>query len=215
MNFQGFSADDFDTFMIPELDDRMTAIKQLIRPKFEFIGTHFVSSLTTLTGNDMFFHVAKHARRTKNPPNDTWVAFSSNARGYKMLPHFQVGLWGSHLFIIFAVIYEYPYKENLGITLAEQYHELKKQIPNNFVWSTDHTKPTATAQENLNDEQILHMFNRLQSIKKAEILCGVHIDKDDVINLNGKQLLNIIDTTFKTLMPLYELATSSSTVLSK
>ena len=39
-------------------------------------------------------HVAKHARRSVNPPIDTWVAFAPNKRGYKMLPHFQIGLLG-------------------------------------------------------------------------------------------------------------------------
>ena len=54
----------------------------------------------------MYPHIAKHARRTINPPNDTWISFSSNPRGYKMQPHFQIGLWETHLFIWYAVIYE-------------------------------------------------------------------------------------------------------------
>lgn len=31
-------------------------------------------------------------------PVDTWVAFAPNKRGYKMLPHFQIGLFKDHLF---------------------------------------------------------------------------------------------------------------------
>ena len=51
-----------------------------------------------------------------NPPKDSWVAFAPYKRGYKALPHFQIGLWGSHLFIILAVIYEAPDK----VAIAER-----------------------------------------------------------------------------------------------
>ncbi|WP_397261357.1 DUF1054 family protein [Peribacillus simplex] len=32
--------------------------------------------MSVLTGDEMYPHVAKHARRKVNPPNDTWVAFA-------------------------------------------------------------------------------------------------------------------------------------------
>ena len=50
--------------------------------------------------------MAKHARRTVNPPKDSWVAFAPYKRGYKSLPHFQIGLWRTHLFIVLVIIYE-------------------------------------------------------------------------------------------------------------
>ncbi len=37
-----------------------------------------------------------------NPPDDTWVSFSTNPRGYKMMPHFQIGLFGDHAFCMYS-----------------------------------------------------------------------------------------------------------------
>src|SRR5690606_10184335 len=96
--FNGFTQEDFDVFAIEGLEARMNGIKQQIRPKLEWLGQYFAPTLTMATGEEMFAHVAKHARRTINPPNDTWVAWANDKRGYKKHPHFQIGLWGTHLF---------------------------------------------------------------------------------------------------------------------
>lgn len=63
-----FQQEDFDVFAIDGLDQRMEAIKGIIRPKLEALGQHFAPALSVATGSEMFFHVAKHARRTVNPP---------------------------------------------------------------------------------------------------------------------------------------------------
>ena len=41
---------------------------------------------------EAFAHVAKHMRRTVNPPDDTWVAFAADKRGYKKHCHFKVAI---------------------------------------------------------------------------------------------------------------------------
>lgn len=88
MAFSGFSQDDFNVFRIEGLDARMEAIKTTIRPKFEQLSNHFAPTLSSLCGDEMFVHIAKHARRTVNPPADTWVAFANSKRGYKKAPSF-------------------------------------------------------------------------------------------------------------------------------
>lgn len=85
-----FTQTDFDVFNISGLENRMAALIENTRPKLEHLGEHFSSYITEMTGDETYAHVAKHARRTTNPPDDTWVAFSTNPRGYKMMPHFQI-----------------------------------------------------------------------------------------------------------------------------
>jgi uncharacterized protein YktB (UPF0637 family) len=206
MKFTGFTERDFEVFSIDGLDRRMDALKTNIRPKLEALGHHFAPTLSTLTGDEMSYHVARHARRTKNPPNDTWVAFANSKRGYKMLPHFQIGLWESHLFIWFAVIYEAPIKVEVGKSLKNQIDFVQKNIPDSFVWSGDHTKPEATAHNKLNNEELLALFNRVIDVKKAEILCGLHLNRNQVIEMEAEQLIEVIDLTFKRLIPLYRLS---------
>ncbi|MDT2047494.1 YktB family protein [Priestia flexa] len=204
--FAGFSEADFNVFTIDGLDERMEAIKTQIRPKFEELSTHFAPTLSSLTGDEMFVHVAKHARRTVNPPKDTWVAFAPNKRGYKMLPHFQIGLWGTHVFVWFAVIYEAPIKSAYGRILADQIDHIKEQIPQSFVWSKDHTKPAVEKMSALSETELKGLFERLEHVKKAEILCGINVSKEEAVNMTGQQWIDLIDDTFKTLTPLYELS---------
>ncbi|KMY49308.1 YktB family protein [Peribacillus loiseleuriae] len=205
MNVTSFSATDFNVFKIEGLDYRMQALKDRIRPKLDALGDHFASELSAMTGQELFPHVAKHARRTINPPNDTWVAFAASKRGYKMMPHFQIGLWGSHMFVWFAVIYEAPIKVQFGETLEKSVKNIKEMIPGNFVWSLDHTKPEVIPHNTLSLEELTAMFKRLQEVKKAEILCGIKIPREDAINLSNDEFFSTIHDAFVHLMPLYRL----------
>jgi uncharacterized protein YktB (UPF0637 family) len=206
MSFNGFTNADFDVFTQNGLEERMDQIKTIIRPKLEFLGNTFAPTLSSLTGIEMFHHVAKHARRTINPPNDTWVAFASSKRGYKMLPHFQIGLWETHLFVWFAVIYEAPVKEEFGKNLENHINEIVEIIPDHYMWSGDHMKPDATHMGEMKKNDLLALFRRLQTVKKAEILCGIQIPREQAVRLNGGELLEVINSVFVNLLPLYKLS---------
>lgn len=79
---------DFDVFAIEGFAPRMDAIKATLRPRLVAIAERLAPRVSELVGREMFVHVAKHARRTVNPPPETWAAFAHQARGYKKLPHF-------------------------------------------------------------------------------------------------------------------------------
>ncbi|MFJ7730094.1 YktB family protein [Neobacillus sp. NPDC097160] len=209
MDFNGFTNEDFDVFEIDGLEARMDSLKSAIRPKLEGLGDYFAPTLSTLTGDEMFVHVAKHARRTINPPKDTWVAFANNPRGYKMLPHFQIGLWNTHLFIWFAVIYEAPQKEIMGARFTKKAAKIFKEIPKDFVWSLDHMKPDTIPHKNLSKDNLLSYFERMQNVKKAELLCGYTIDREKTIELGSEGLIRQIEDVFNKVSPLYKIAQNS------
>jgi uncharacterized protein YktB (UPF0637 family) len=206
MDFSGFTTEDFDVFLIDGLEARMEALKTTIRPKLEKLGAYFAPTLSSLTGDEMFVHVAKHARRTINPPKDTWVAFAANPRGYKMMPHFQIGLWHTHLFIWFAIIYEAPDKEVMAERFIKKAAKIYKEIPKEFSWSLDHTKPDTIRHRQLTKADLLTQFERLKTVKKAEILCGFTIDQEKAIELGEKGLLAQIEEVFHQVSPLYKIA---------
>ncbi|MFS0782454.1 YktB family protein [Bacillus sp. 1P06AnD] len=205
MKFNGFKATDFNVFKINGLEPRMEALQSRIRPKLDYLGTHFAQELSVLSGQELFPHVAKHARRSVNPPDDTWVAFAANKRGYKMMPHFQIGLWETHVFIWYAVIYEAPMKADIGKHLQENVHTIRKNIPEDFVWSIDHTKPDTKQHKDLSDEELENMFIRLQNVKKAEILCGYQIPREQALELDGEAFINKCSEVFVQLLPLYKM----------
>ncbi|UXH45561.1 DUF1054 domain-containing protein [Rossellomorea vietnamensis] len=205
MTFNGFTKDDFNVFKIDGLDDRMTAIAEQIRPKLAYLGEHFAPALSALTGDEMFYHVAKHARRSVNPPDDTWVAFANNKRGYKKHPHFQIGLWETHVFIWFAMIYEAPNKVEFGKKAEKNADKIRSLIPGHFVWSGDHTKPDAASFSSLSQDEFIALTERVQNVKKAELLCGLHLDRDSVTKMTGDELIQEVESAFETLLPLYKM----------
>lgn len=123
-----------------------------------------------------------------------------------MLPHFQIGLWETHMFVWFAVIYEAEGKAEFGKTLERQAQKVKDMIPDQFVWSIDHTKPEVIPHAGLSVKELKDMFKRLQTVKKAEILCGLQIPREEAVKQSGDALVKIISDAFDNLIPLYKLA---------
>jgi len=206
MAFNGFTSADFTVFSLPGFEERMGALKQIVRPKLEAIGAQLAPALSEAVGMPMYAHVAKHARRTVNPPKDTWVAWSANARGYKAHPHFQVGLWGTHVFALFAMIYEAPQKASFARQLRENLDQLR--MPADFVWSGDHMQPGAVPHGEMDAEAFRVFVDRLEQVKKAEALCGIHLMADDPLLTDGDAFLERVMEVFRTTMPLYRMASA-------
>ncbi|MDF2714291.1 MAG: hypothetical protein K0R28_1216 [Paenibacillus sp.] len=206
MTFPTFSRQDFDVFTIPGLEPRMEALIRLIRPKLTRLGEELVPFLSAHCGEPMFPHVAKHARRTINPPADTWVAWANNKKGYKAHPHFQLGLWSTHLFVQFAVIYESGNKEIFARHLEQQLSEIRGFIPAHFRWSTDHMQPESDSHGEMDDNDFAVMIDRLKRVKKTEALCGIRIDRDDPLLRDAGAFADTIKRTFEQTMPLYRIA---------
>lgn len=181
----------------------MQAIQERIQPKFRVLGERLVEDLSILLGNEMYLHIAKHARRTVNPPKDTWLAVCHHKRGYKQHPHFQVGLFDDRLFIWLAFIYELPNKRTIAGNFLQHMDELRSAVPEHFVVSTDHMKKDAQYINELDLEWTLRQF---RDVKKAELLLGQHVASNDPILSDGSALYEKIMNTFETLVPLYMLS---------
>lgn len=204
MTFTGFTDQDFDALTVPGLEPRMEAIITNIRPKLEALGGNISPFLSALCGEEMHPHVARHARRKVNPPKDTWIAWATSKRGYKALPHFEVGMFSTHLFIIFAVIYESPNKAAFSRHLEKHTRQIMKDVPGSFYWSMDHMAPEGELHQDLNSAALKEMANKLKTVKKAEIMCGLRIDRDDPLLADGERLIRVIENTFSSLLPLYK-----------
>lgn len=201
-----FGPSDFNVFAIPGLAPRMEALIGTVRPKLTALGAALAPDLAALSGGEMFPHVAKHARRTVHPPNDTWVAWAANKRGYKMLPHFQVGLFESHLFAQFAIIYECENKSVFAEALLRERDRVRGIVPASFVWSTDHMKPGGTPHGEMTDDAFSALAAKLAGTKQSEALVGIRIGRDDPLLRDGAKLYETLRGTFETLMPLYRMA---------
>ncbi|KHF40834.1 YktB family protein [Halalkalibacter okhensis] len=209
MSLKGFTKSDFDVFHIDGLEARMEAIQSQIQPKFKAFGDILADELAVLLGNEMYLHIAKHARRKVNPPNDTWMAIAHDKRGYKKHPHFQLGLFDDHLFIWFALIYEAPNKKAIAESLMTNSH-LIMDLPEDYVISLDHMKKDATTIGEKNESDVITDLERLRDVKKAEYLVGRHLQPEQSLVQDGQALLTFTKETYEQLLPIYQLAMSQS-----
>ncbi|WEK52902.1 MAG: DUF1054 domain-containing protein [Candidatus Cohnella colombiensis] len=207
-SFSGFGESDFKVFEIAGLEPRMDALITQVRPKLHQLGNELSGYLSQLCGEEIFPHVAKHARRKVNPPNDTWVAFANNKRGYKAYPHFQIGLWASHVFIQFAIIYECPSKQRFAERALKEISTIRKTIPSSYVWSKDHMVPTGLVHSELSKDELAELFTRLKTVKAAELTCGIHIGRHDALLADEAAFIAKAEQTFASVLPLYKLAMS-------
>lgn len=200
-----FTKEDFEIFSIEGLDKRMSAIRKQLQPKFRILGHTFAEELASeLNQESLPIHIAQHLRRTKNTPKDTWMAIGGDNRGYKKYPHFQLGLYKSHIFIWLAFIDNPLHEEKMAIQIIEEPSLLFK-VPNDYVVSWDHTKEQVTA---INEADLLNGLIRWQTVKKGEFLIGRQIFADDPLLIDPKATQQFILDTFMELVPLYRQAYS-------
>jgi uncharacterized protein YktB (UPF0637 family) len=202
----GFTQEDFDVFQLEGLEERMAGIQGLIQPKFQAIGERLAGELAVHAGDEMYLHIAKHARRTVNPPKDTWLSICNNKRGYKSHPHFQLGLFDDHLFLWLALIYEVPNKSQIATAYLDKLDDVIAAVPDNYMISLDHTMKEATRTGDMSTEDWNKALVRFRDVKKAELLIGRHIPADDMLLRSGDILLKFASSTFETLMPLYRMS---------
>lgn len=193
---------DFEVFETPGLEERMELLISRVRPKFEELGLNYAAFFSALTGEEFFPHVAKHMRRSVNPPNDSWVAFAPYKRGYKALPHFQIGLWKSHIFVILAVIYEAPGKNRMADLLLQS--EAVSALPDDFMLSGDHMKPEATPLREMSEADVQKLMVRLRDIKKGEFVIGRHLPREEAIKMTPDEFHQFVEDTFHELLPVYD-----------
>jgi uncharacterized protein YktB (UPF0637 family) len=79
----GFTREDSRVFEIEGFSARMNEIYVRIRPRLVRLGDELAPELGRKLHMEFFPHVARHARRTVNPPPETWTAFGPSPRGYK------------------------------------------------------------------------------------------------------------------------------------
>lgn len=206
MDFLGFEEKDFDLFLIDGLEDRMKSLQQQLRPKFYQLGDTLSLELSALLGEEVFPHVAKHARRKTNPPNDSWVAFATNKRGYKMMPHFQITVWNTHLIIQWGLIYEAKCKHTFADNMISNIDEIRSNIPGDYHLFKDHMKPEGFRLSDLSNTELITLAKRLKENKNGELMVGKVLTKHQVLQLSPVEFYQEVVDTWEHLTHLHKMA---------
>ena len=93
----GFTANDFEVFKVEGFSARMEKIYAHVRPKLLRLGDELAPELGRKLHLEFYPHVARHVRRTVNPPPETWVAFGPLPRGYKRYGYLALCISGAGL----------------------------------------------------------------------------------------------------------------------
>ena len=196
---QVFTPSVYKIFDIDGLDERMAAIRAEIQPVFQAIGDEFQLDVNDQLNMHGVFHIAQHARRTKNPPSSTWCAMGGDSRGYKKYPHLQVQVNGDYIFVGLALI-DNPNFE------AEMIHDLLvnrltwQGLPEDVVLIPDHTKE---AYKPFTEETMEHVLQRVLDVKKGEIMIGRVIEPGSDLLEDATEQTAFIKASIDLILPLY------------
>lgn len=197
-----FCEEDFNVFDIQGLEARMASIRERIQPKFR----HFAEAAARLVASEMDaqavpVHIAKHLRRTKYAPENTWCAIGGDARGYKKYPHFQIGIAEEGISFYLCLI-DQPIKEKeMAAALLDRIPELK-ELPRDYVVSVDHTVPDVLPIQAVDWQPVL---TRLRDVKKAELLIGRKLAPADPRLATEESTRAVMEATLRELLPLYRI----------
>ncbi|MDI1744347.1 DUF1054 family protein, partial [Staphylococcus aureus] len=154
------------------------------------------------TGETFYPHVAKHARRSVNPPKDTWVAFATNKRGYKMLPHFQIGMFEDQLFVMFGIMHEAKDKATRAKVFERKFKAIQ-QLPDDYRVCLDHMKPDKPFIKDLTDDDLIEAIQRAINVKKGEFFIARAITPQDKRLKSDKAFIAFLEETFDQFLPFY------------
>ncbi|HBE8220802.1 TPA: YktB family protein [Staphylococcus aureus] len=197
-----FKPKDFKAFNVEGLDARMEALNEYIRPQLHELGEYFSDFFTSQTGETFYPHVAKHARRSVNPPKDTWVAFATNKRGYKMLPHFQIGMFEDQLFVMFGIMHEAKDKATRAKVFERKFKAIQ-QLPDDYRVCLDHMKPDKPFIKDLTDDDLKEAIQRAINVKKGEFFIARAITPQDKRLKSDKVFIAFLEETFDQFLPFY------------
>lgn len=203
-----FYAADFKVFTEPGFRSRMAAIRERLRPKLEAVGHSLTPAVSRATGADAFAHVAKHARRTVNPPDDTWVAFGPDARGYKRHCHFKVAISRHAVRFLFEVGPEHGDKKRWAAAWkrsAPRLAPVLRRVKGLAWFKNEHDEDAAAPLADLSPEHLAELADELTRMRDGQLVLGRAVPADQAARWTEAQYRDAALETFRALAPLYRL----------
>lgn len=195
-----FTDKSFEVFGIEGLENRMTAIRSQIQPIFQELDDYFKENLEKELQEELFVHIAQHRRRSVYPPENTWSALSRKKRGYKMEPHFQLGIFPDYVFMWLSFI-DNPKNEKEMAQALLDHPEVFADLAE-FQISLDHTQEKVSLIEETDLEKALIRF---RDVKKGEFQIGRIIQRGDKLLTNPTKARDFMLETYLKLLPMYQL----------
>lgn len=203
-----FTAQDFRVFGIAGFEDRMRALRSRVRPKLAAIGEDLAPAVASIVDRPIHPHVAKHARRTVNPPDDTWVALGGDKRGYKKDVHFRVAVSRNCVRFLFEVGPDYYDKTEWALQWRRDMGLVGEVLGGGrrLGWFRDeHDEEPAALLAGLSGPALLDLGKELTRRRDGQLVLGRRVDLKDALGMSSASFRRAALTTFKSLGPLFAL----------
>lgn len=93
----GFEPDDFALFEIENPGERDEALEAEIRPKLEKLGREVIDGLQRMAGHPLYAHIGRPARKKGRAPEEMFIAFCDNQKGYKGSAYLALSITRDHV----------------------------------------------------------------------------------------------------------------------
>jgi uncharacterized protein YktB (UPF0637 family) len=203
-----FGRADFKVFELTGFPERMSEIRARIRPKLETLGQRLLPEVGRAIGTEVFAHVARHARRTVNPPGDTWVAFAPDRRGYKKHCHFKVALSRNAVRFLFEVGPEHDDKKRWAAAwkknaprLGPVLHRMKGLA----YFKNEHDEQPASLLADLSIDDLGALGDEALRTRDGQFVVGRAIPSAEAARWTEAQYRTAALDTVRALSPLYRL----------
>lgn len=205
--FPGFDPEDFAVFEIPEFAARMAELRARLRPKLLILGDALTPRLSAALGQTLYPHVPRHLRRSVNPPEETWAAFSPSPRSYKPFVHLRCAISADKVRVTVFVEDDATDKQAFAAGLGRKAGELGRHFA---------LHPTVLAYQMLDptgeplrghalDTGLLQGFaDRLSRVKSQHAVFGIAFDRAHPIVADGPEFIDAVVNAAVVLRPIYD-----------
>lgn len=150
----GFTPADFQVFHIEGFNARMEHLYATVRPRLVRLGDQLAPEIARKLHLEFFPHVAKHARRTVNPPPETWCAFGPSPKGYKRYGYLALCVSAAGLHARAVVKSEADRRREIAHAIERKSGELTKSLRGTRIarydkWDFAHLPAEENASEDL------------------------------------------------------------------
>jgi len=204
-----FGAADFKVFDVAGFQPRMSQIRERIRPKLETLGHSLAPAIQRTTGDETFIHVAKHARRTVNPPDDTWVAFAADRRGYKKHAHFKVAVSRHCVRFLFEIGPEHADKKRWTAAWkksAPKIGPVLRRVKGLAWFKNEHDETPSASLGDLTPEDLGRLADEVVRTRDGQLVLGRVVSAEEAARWTEAQYRGAALETFRALAPLYRLS---------
>ncbi len=205
---QLFNSKDFKVFDLADFDERMEALRSRIQPKLAEIGAAMAPAVSGLVDQPLYVHVAKHARRRVNPPDDTWAALGADRRGYKKDVHFKIAVSRHCVRLLFEVGPEYYDKREWSLKWKRDVRGITAALGSGkkLAWFKDeHDERPESEMGSWSNRQLAGLGREVTRRRDGHLVIGRRVEADEIVGMKPAQFKRIALGTFRSVAPLFSI----------